>query len=79
MAFSASCAPEHGQAQGWEQQVTGPSAAPEAVLGNVRVGKKQWQGVGVNISCVKALTGDGFRQKYISIINPYFSFLNKYK
>jgi len=74
MALSASCAPEHGQAPGWEKQVTGPSAAPRAVLGNVPLGKKQWQEVGVNLSRVKALAADGFRQKYISIINPYFSF-----
>lgn len=77
MALCASCAPEHRQAPGWEQQVTSPLAVPEAVLGNIPLGKKEWQGMGVNIPCVKALTGDGFRKKYISFINPYFSFLNK--
>lgn len=79
MALGASCAPEDGQAQGWEEQVAGLSAAPEAVLVNVTLGKEQWQAMGVNILCVKALTGDGFRQKDFSFINPYFSFLNKYK
>lgn len=59
--------------------MTGSTAAPAAVLRNVPLRKKHRQRMCVNVSCVTALSGYGFRQKYISFINPYFSLLNNYK